>query len=394
MTDLGLRRRSLLTLPAVGLAGAALTQAGPLAAPARAGAPAILKPLPPAQFTDFGTNAEMRWDAVDPRRYLTPQARLFVRNHTRTPQLDAADHRLRIFGDGLHRPHGIELGLRDLQRRFRHVALTSVHECTGNGRSLFASQQEQQVSGTAWRLGAVGTVVWHGVRLRDVLAAAGLRPDAVSLQAAGVDDDYVDKGENLGPVRRPFPVAKALDDAVLAWGADGRPLLPDHGFPLRLVLPGWIGIASIKWLGSLEVSRGELTSPWSTRWYNIDGPLSTNPVRSAWELPWGAELRGARRIELTGRSWSGAAPVARVDVSTDGGASWTRARLRPGPQHRGRRGHGWTRWSHTWERPASGEHTLLARATDLHGRTQPDVAAYNPNGYLFDAVVRHPVAVS
>jgi DMSO/TMAO reductase YedYZ molybdopterin-dependent catalytic subunit len=105
-------------------------------------------------------------------------------------------------------------------------------------------------------------------------------------------------------------VEKALDDALLAWKMDGEPLRPDHGFPLRLVLPGWVGIGSIKWLGSLEVSLTELTSPWNTKWYRMTGgdypadspPLTVNPVRSAWELPWGAGLDAGRDQVLTGRS--------------------------------------------------------------------------------------------
>lgn len=387
MTENALRRRALLGMPLAGLAAAVAAQAGPLTQRALAGAPAIRKVLPASWFIDYGTNAEMRWESVDPQRYRTPQARLFVRNHTATPTIDPADYRLRVFGDGLRDPAGRTFDLRELRRRFRTVELTAVHECTGNGRSFFASQQGATVSGTPWTLGAVGTVTWQGVRLRDVLAAAGLRPDAVSIQATGLDAPYVDKGVDHGRVRRPFPVAKALDDALLAWGANGRPLLPDHGYPLRLVLAGWIGIASIKWLGSLEVATTELTSPWNTRWYNVDGPLTVNPVRSAWELPWAASLPAGRRVTLTGRSWSGAAPIARVDVSTDGGATWSRARLHPA------RGRGWTQWTHTWHRPAAGAHELLARATDAHGRTQPDVAAVNPNGYFFDAVVRHPVTV-
>lgn len=400
MTQSGLRRRSVLGVPAAGLALAGAAQVGPLPARAVAGAPSIQKPLPPSWYVDLGTNAETRWDSVEPRRYQTSQDRLFVRNHTRTPTIDAAAYRLRVLGDGLADAAGISLGLRELRRRFQPVEVTSVHECTGNGRSFFDTQQGQKASGTQWTLGAVGTVTWQGVWLRDVLQAAGLRADAVSVQAAGLDDDYVDKGVNLGKVRRAFPISKALDDALLAWGADGEPLLPDHGYPLRLVLPGWVGIASIKWLGALEVSTTELTSPWNTRWYNIGGPLGVNPVRSAWELPWGAQIRAADEIVLTGRSWSGAAPIARVDVSTDGGATWSPAHVRPSPARganggRGRRmaGHGWTRWSHPWRAPAPGEHTLLARATDVRGRTQPDVAAYNPNGYFFDAVVRHPVTV-
>jgi DMSO/TMAO reductase YedYZ molybdopterin-dependent catalytic subunit len=398
MTGLTLRRRSLLGLPVAGLAAVGAAHLGTLARQALAGAPSILKPLPPSWFIDYGTNAETRWDSVDPSSYRTPQTRLFVRNHTQTPKIDAADYRLHVFGDGLRDPAGVHLDLHDLRRRFRTVEVTSVHECTGNGRGFYATQQAQPASGTPWKLGAVGTVTWEGVLLRDVLERAGLRPDAVSVQGAGLDPSYVDKGVDHGPVRRPFPISKALDDALLAWGANGEALLPDHGYPLRLVLPGWVGIASIKWLGSLEVSTTELTSPWNTQWYNVGGPLTVNPVRSAWELAWDATIRSRRTVELTGRSWSGAAPIARVAVSTDGGATWSRARLRPSPGvdrgHDARTtGHGWTRWTHAWPAPAPGDYELLARATDEVGRTQPDVAAYNPNGYFFDAVVRHPVTV-
>ena len=204
-----------------------------------------------------------------------------------------------MYGDGLRSPRTaaspITVTLRDLKRLPRTTLITT-HECTGNGRSFFSSQQGTPASGTAWTLGAVGTVRWEGVRLRDLLRHLGLDRDAVSVQATGLDPSYVTGGVDYGPVRRPFPISKALDDALLAWGMNGEPLLPDHGYPLRLVLPGWVGIASIKWLGSLEVSTTELTSPWNTKWYRIgDEVLTTNPVRSAWELPWGAELDRRRR---------------------------------------------------------------------------------------------------
>ena len=224
---------------------------------ALAGAPAILKQLPADWFVDYGTNAELRWDSVDPRRYLTSASRLFVRNHTQTPTIDASTYVLKIHGDGLRRARGaddaVALRLRDLKSLPR-TTLVTTHECTGNGRSFFNTQQGTPASGTPWTLGAVGTVAWEGVRLRDVLRRIGLDRDAVSIQATGLDANYVTGGVDYGPVRRPFPVTKALDDALLAWGMNGEPLLPDHGYPLRLVLPGWVGIASIKWLGSLEVS--------------------------------------------------------------------------------------------------------------------------------------------
>jgi DMSO/TMAO reductase YedYZ molybdopterin-dependent catalytic subunit len=376
------------TLGPFGEAGAAEPVAGP-----------ILKPLPPEWFVPYGSNAEMRWDTVDPRRYLTDQARLFVRNHTSTPTVDPATYALRIHGDGLADPRTAErahtLTYRDLLRLPART-VTSTLECTGNGRSFFATQQGTPASGTAWQLGAVGTVRWTGVPLSLVLRRLGLRRDAVDVQASGLDASYVSGGVDYGKVRRPFPLAKALDDALLVYAANGRPLLPDHGFPVRLVLPGWVGIANIKWLGELEVSRSPLTSPWNTTWYRMTGPdypadappLTVMPVKSAFELARGAVLPAGRTTVLTGRSWSGAAPVRRVEVSTDGGESWTRARTWR------QKGAGWTQWSLPWRPQTSGEHVLLARATDTDGRTQPDTVPFNDNGYLFSAVVRHPVAVA
>ena len=400
MTSYAPTRRGFLTAAAA-VGGAALAPASIWrAAPASATAPFILKPTPPAYFKDFGTNAEMLWSSVDPSAYITPQSRLFVRNHSRTPQIDRSTYALRLFGDGLAtaRTEGeaLSLSLDDLQR-LPHHELTAVVECTGNGRSLFKEQQGQTVSGTAWTLGAVGTVRWRGVRLRDVLASVGLSPEAVSIQATGLDDPFVSGGTDHGRVRRPFPVEKALDDALLAWGMNGEDLLPDHGFPLRLVLPGWVGIASIKWLGSLEVSTTQLSSPWNTTFYRMVGPdwptdsppLTVNPVRSAWELA-RDQVLPARPVTLTGRSWSGAGRISRVEVSLDGGASWRPAVL----DRRSREDQGWTQWSVRWGNPRPGRHELLARATDETGRTQPLVAAYNTQGYFFDAVVRHPVRVA
>ena len=391
MTSYAPTRRGFLASAAVAGGAALLPASVWRAAPAASAYPAILKPTPTTLFKDFGTNAEMLWGSVDPRAYLTPQSRLFVRNHTKTPTIDRSTYALQVYGDGLATSRteadALSLSFADLQA-LPHHDLTAVIECTGNGRSYFSTQQGQTVSGTAWTLGAVGTVRWSGVRLRDVLAAVGISSDAVSIQATGLDDPF----QTYGRVRRPFPVAKALDDALLAWGMNGEDLLPDHGYPLRLVLPGWVGIASIKWLGSLEVSTTELTSPWNTTFYKLtpdSPPLTVNPVRSAWELD-RDEVLPSRPVTLTGRSWSGAGRIAKVSVSLDGGGSWRPAVL----DRRGREEQGWTQWSVRWGNPRPGRHELLARATDDQGRTQPLVAAYNTQGYFFDAVVRHPVQVA
>src|SRR6478735_4960520 len=189
-------RRTMLRSAAV-IGGALATHALAPLGRAVAGAPAILKPLPPDQFVDYGSNAEMRWDSVDPRQYLTPQSRLFVRNHTQTPTIDATTYSLAVYGDGLRRSRTadapIRLTLRDLQRLPR-TTLVTTHECTGNGRSFFATQQGTPAAGTAWTLGAVGAVRWEGVRLRDVLRLVGLDPAAVSIQATGLDPSYASGG--------------------------------------------------------------------------------------------------------------------------------------------------------------------------------------------------------
>jgi DMSO/TMAO reductase YedYZ molybdopterin-dependent catalytic subunit len=379
MAGLGAAAATPLLTPA--LTGRALADTGP-----------IVKPLPPDLFTVYGTNAEMNWAAMSGQGYLTPADRFFVRNHTRTPAIDAATWRLKLWGTGLYGSPGedspIEFGY-DQLRRLPAETVTAFIECTGNGRSFYTTQQGQTVAGTPWKLGAVGVAQWRGVRLSTVLDLAGITRHAVDLMPRGLDDDYIDKGVNLGKVRRPLPVRKALHDVILAYEMNGAPLPPDNGFPVRLVVPSWIGIASIKWVGDIQVSDQPLTSPWNTTYYNINGvPLTRQVTKSAFELSWGAQLSGKDTRVLRGRSWSGNGRIRKVEVSTDGGSTWQHARRvgRDDPR-------AWQRWEVPW-RPAPGSYELLARATDETGNTQPDTATYNPNGYLFGAVVRHPVSVS
>ncbi|GAA3022917.1 sulfite oxidase [Streptosporangium longisporum] len=358
-------------------------------------APGIVKPLPPELFTEHETNAEMRWEAMGDVGFHVPNERFFVRNHTRTPIVDAETWQLRLHGSGLAAPRSF--GYREL------LALPSVTrdaaiECAGNGRSLFASQQHRRAEGTPWGLGGIGVARWRGVPLATVLERSGLTPDAVDVMARGLDPVYVtDDGVDYGRVRRPIPVAKAMHDVLLAYEMNGEPLPPDHGHPVRLVVPGWIGLASIKWVGDIEVSAAPLFSPWNTEFYRMFGdayppgggpPLTVQGVRSAFELPWDATLTAGRPHVLRGRSWSGGGRIADVEVSLDGGAHWQRVALR-GPNTAA----AWTRWQVVWRPERTGPHLLLARATDETGAVQPDRTPHNDFGYLFDAVVRHPVTV-
>ncbi|MGW1819022.1 sulfite oxidase [Streptomyces sp. NPDC002125] len=391
----GIDRRDLLKLVAAASVAAPLVPA--LASSARAAQTlaGVVKPLPPELFTVRGTNAETNFAALRDTGLLTPADRFFVRNHTATPVLDAAGWKLTVWGSGLT-GGPVDFSYEDLLA-LPSVSRTAFVECAGNGRSFFTSQQGQTVSGTAWTLGAIGTARWRGVRLADVLRLAGIGSDAVDVLPRGLDAEVVSDGTNLGRVRRPLPVAKALDDVLLAYEMNGEPLPPDHGAPVRLIVPSWVGIANIKWVGDIEVSAEPLLTPWNTGLYRLFGPghppegsapLTRQTLKSAFELAPGASFAAHRRHLLTGRSWSGGAPVSRVEVSTDGGGHWRPARLRDEP-----RSGSWVRWTADWVPEETGPGVLLARATDRSGRTQPETTAHNTQGYLFDAVVRHPVTV-
>ncbi|MEU5864064.1 sulfite oxidase [Nonomuraea sp. NPDC047529] len=347
----------------------------------------IVKPLPDHLFLVHDGNAEMRWEAMSGVGYHTPNDRFFVRNHTSTPLIDAAAWQLHLHGAGLRAPRAFTYDeLLSMPSRTHDVAI----ECAGNGRAFYGTQQGDPAPGAQWGLGAVGVARWRGVPLRHLLAEAGLRPEAVDVLPTGLDAPF----EHHGHVRRPLPVAKAVDDVLVAYEMNGRPLPPDHGFPARLVVPGWVGIASIKWLGDIEVSTSKLFTPWNTVFYR---DVAAQPVKSAFELPWDARLpiRGPHAWRgrpgphvLRGRSWSGRGRIVKVEVSFDGGRTWHLAEHH-GPHLVG----AWLPWHVQWAPKHLGSAVLMARATDETGATQPLRTPKHPFGYSFDAVVRHPVQV-
>lgn len=270
------------------------------------------------------------------------------------------------------------------------VSVIRYVECAGNGRSFFETTYGRRASGTQWKLGAIGVAEWTGVPLREVLARAGLKRTAVDVMPEGLDDLRV---------RRPMSVAKALeDDTLLVYAMNGQPLPPDHGFPVRILTPGWIGVANIKWVGRLEVSEQPLFSPWNTDSYVLIGPdfkaappakgpiLSYQSLKSAFELPWEGEI-GAGRRAVRGRSWSPFGRIANVEYSLDRGVTWKTATLREPNIARA-----WVRWDFEWDaRP--GDYGLKVRATDERGNTQPGIVPFNEQGYLYNAVVSHPITV-
>ena len=377
----GLLKAGLAGLGVAAVGGGLATSPGALGtARAFAADTPIAKPLPPSLFIPRGTNAEMRWEAMKGQGYVTPIDRFFIRNHTTTPRIDATTWRLRVHGTGVAQE--LSLSLADLQA-LPQVTVTRAIECAGNARSFFDTQQGTPAAGTAWGLGAIGVATWTGVPLSEVLDRAGLKASALDVMPVGLDSQQV---------RRPIPVEKALADTLLVTGMNGVPLPLDHGYPVRLLAPGWIGVANVKWVGSIEVSETPLYSQWNTTSYRLFGPaypdsplVTTQVVKSALELPFPATLApGAQR--LTGRSWSGLGRISRVDVSVDG-SPW-----RPAVLEKRNDTLAWRQWSFPWN-AKRGQHTVSVRARDDQGNVQPETVPFNEQGYLFGAIVDHPVSV-
>ena len=297
----GYSRRELLKLGAVGLpllAGIARL-ASPQSARADNGSP-ISKPLPAPWFTNFGSNAEMRWDSVPGLGYVIPNERFFVRDHTGTPIVNTSTWQLNVFGTGLRGSPTLANPVSltyDALRALPKKTIYSSIECAGNGRSFFGTQQGTPAAGTQWTLGAIGVAAWTGVPLSTVLDKAGILSTAVDVMPSGLDSTVVASGIDAGHVRRPVPVSKALNDVLLAYEMNGQPLPYDHGYPVRLVVPGWVGVANVKWVGQIEVSATPLLSLWNSTQYVMTGPtysgappITTQVVKSAFELPFNAQL--------------------------------------------------------------------------------------------------------
>jgi len=386
---LGVSRRRFLQMAAASAAVVAAADALGRAAAVSQAAPAdlVVKPTPPEWFYDFASNKEMRWENMASRGYLVPNELFFVRDHSRTPRIEVSTWRLKVEGSGVSRP--LELSYDDILS-LPETSVIRYVECAGNGRSFFEAAYGKRASGTQWKLGAIGVAEWTGVQLREILNRAGLKPTARDVMPEGLDELRV---------RRPMSIAKALeDDTLLVYAMNGSPLPPDHGFPVRVLAPGWIGVANVKWVGRLEVSEQPLYTPWNTENYVFIGPdyapvppakgpvLTTQSPKSAFELPWDGELPSGRRT-IRGRSWSPFGKISRVEYSVDRGITWQTATLREPNISRA-----WVRRDFEWD-AMPGSYSLRARATDEQGNRQPANVPFNEQGYLFNAVIGHPLTI-
>jgi DMSO/TMAO reductase YedYZ molybdopterin-dependent catalytic subunit len=347
----------------------------------------VVKPTPAELMEDTGTGLDYGTRPDRMPGYLTPTDRFYIRSHASTPHLDTATWALHVEGNGIREP--LAYTYDDLRNRFPLVSVTRTIECAGNRRVLFGEEFGHTFAGTQWGRGAIGTAEWTGVRLRDLLEPAGLTPGACEVMPEALDEIRA---------RRPLPLAKACaEDTLVAVAMNGEVLPPDHGFPARLVVSGWLGAASIKWLGRIEVSEHPLYVPWNTEDYVLigtdlpaDGPargpaITALPVASLVELPWPAQLRAKPQM-IRGRAFAGENRVARVEYRIDDDP-WQDAPI-ASPETPG----AWVRWQFRWN-PAPGDHTLRVRATDDQCNTQPDSTSWNELGYLHHSVLAHPVRV-
>lgn len=323
---------------------------------------------------------------------VVPNEHFFVRNHFAEPALDAKAFKLTVEG---HVEKKLELSLDDLKKMERTSKLTTL-ECAGNGRVFLVPQAR----GAQWSHGGAGNALWIGVPLGAVLERAGVKRGAVDVVLVGADSGSIADPATPGTIHfdRGIPLAKAMaDETLLVWEMNKEPLPRSHGGPLRAVVGGWYGMASVKWLTRIVVTDKPHTGFWQTmdysRWDRTGAspqllPLTaiepkaviTSPAPSAF-------VKMGEEFTVSGVAWAGENAVAKVELSTDGGKTWAAAEVKD------RQPLAWSQWTWKWAVPkAPGPVSLLARCTDEKGRTQPDKRDPDRRNYMINHLV--PVEVT
>jgi sulfite oxidase len=320
----------------------------------------------------------------------TPNDRMFVRNNLLTPDIDAAAHKLKVKGL-VHKE--ITFSVDELRKRFPAVRTQAMLECAGSGRTGYLPRP----SGTPWPVtGGMGCPVWNGVRLRDVLRAAGLQNNAAYVAGQGGDFGVV---ATAAPVIRSIPMDKAMEmHTLVVFGMNDGPLPKIHGHPLRLLVPGWAGSASTKWLTTLTVLDAPFKGTYMDSSYRIprdavkpgekmpSDALVTEawPVKSMITYPApNTAFKQSGMVLIEGRAWVGEGAIAKVELSFDEGVSWDTALINSSIDK-----YAWRIFSYEYRPKKPGYVTVLARATDSRGNTQPIASTWNPLGYFWNGIHR------
>jgi DMSO/TMAO reductase YedYZ molybdopterin-dependent catalytic subunit len=330
----------------------------------------------------------------------TPNDAFFVRYHlSNIPRLNAEAWRLAIGGEAVEKPYELTLGR--LQSEFEQVEIPALCQCSGNRRGLF----QPHVFGVEWGYGAMGNARWGGVRLRDILARAGMKKEALEVTFDGADGPVLEKTPDFV---KSLPVWKALDESTLVvYQMNGEPLPHWNGFPVRLVVPGWTATYWVKHLIAVNVVDKPLTNFWMKSAYRIpkgkfpivdrfvsqetdaNTPITEMVVNSLITNPHDHQrFKLGEAVEINGVAWDGGYGIAVVEVSTDGGASW-----RPAEFGKDYGRFSWRQFNYRFTPAAAGEHVILARAANRSGATQTFSLIANPAGYHHNVVQKIAIVV-
>jgi DMSO/TMAO reductase YedYZ molybdopterin-dependent catalytic subunit len=328
------------------------------------------------------------------RTAVTPNKAFFVRYHLAgIPQVGAKEWSLSVGGESAERE--LKLGLAQLKSEFKPAQVTAVCQCSGNRRGLF----EPHVTGVEWGVGAMGNALWRGVRLKDVLAKAGVKAGALEVVFDGADHPALEKTPDFV---KSLPLEVALDDnTLIAFEMNGAPLPHWNGFPARLIVPGWTGTYWVKHLASVKVVSQPEKNFWMSAAYRLpkgrfktpsfqsqvaaaNEPITTMVVNSLiTSLRSGQQIARGKPLEVKGVAWDGGAGIARVEVTTDSGATWQPAQL---GRDLGR--FSFREFSLSVPTRSPGSTVVMARATSTSGETQVEQLIHNPAGYHHNVVQR------
>lgn len=346
---------------------------------------------PPEPIVHSAEPPNQEWPVSSRNGWLTPAVRFFERNHFRLPEPAAAPWSLTVTGS-VSAP--LTLSLREL-RRLGSDSLWVTLECSGNKRAYFDPRPE----GEPWREGAVGNAEWTGLPLRTLLLRAGYARDAAWVRFTGADFGRHQETGLRTHFERALPLTEAMrPEVLLVWAMNGEPLPHRHGGPLRLIVPDWYGMASVKWLTGIEVRTEPFRGPFQVRdyvylpepgAYDRAEPVTRGRVQSVITEPADGARVAPGNLLVRGLAWSGMAEVERVDISPDGGSTWQSATLEE-PVAR----HAWRRWACLLTGVKPGSYRIMARATDRAGNVQPWEAQWNAKGYGHNQVSISHISVT
>jgi len=335
-------------------------------------------------------NLEMPFEKFE--RFITPTEAFYVRTHFPIPKIDKNKWRLRVEGE-VEEPFEIGFdALLELESKKIPVTL----ECAGNNRNFL----EPKVKGVQWGLGAVGTAEWTGVPLSILLDRAGVKSNAREVILEGADGGKLDDPKSpAGELKfaRSIPLAKARNDVLLAYKMNDIELPAEHGFPLRAIVPGWYAMASIKWLQRIIVTDKPFNGYYQTLDYAFWKrrgdlaelvPLSEIQTKAEIARPSDGEIVPAdSTVRVYGAAWTSGGEIIRVELSTNGGSTWNEAKLIGEAKP-----NAWRLWEFSWRTPSKpGKQTLIARATDSNGRTQPSERDPDRGTYMINHLL--PITV-